>query len=207
LAVENIPSKKVVKKFKRKREKKHEESTSSDSEESSEESDYEFYQMDKQKEFYEPCLFNNLVISLPCSLIAGLKDIFGVVSMETWNSLTEHEKESLIPFLPKDYPMEKLLNQLFSGENFFFGNPLNKLHKKMQAGEYHTYVVPQRERFLDMKHKDHNHELRLYQERMLQKSVSFKKKVMQNFNNLNQLEEQPNSCKVADLLLPQGNEL
>lgn len=80
---------------------------------------------------------------LPISLfeIFDWKQIFQTTnqnqdfSKNFWMEMfTNEEREVLKSFLPtglSDNDVSKLLNQLFSGESFHFGNPIDKFWKKL----------------------------------------------------------------------------
>ncbi|KAJ0965207.1 hypothetical protein J5N97_026345 [Dioscorea zingiberensis] len=95
----------------------------------------------------ELAMVGDQTFSVPYDLydLPNLKDI---LSLDTWNScLTDEERFSLAAYLP-DMDQETFwltMQDLLSGDNLFFGNPLEELFRRLKGG-YYTL-----KKFADMK--------------------------------------------------------
>ena len=102
---------------------------------------------------WEPCVSAKTRVTLPVSL-SQLEDLSPILNMNTFNLLlNDAERESLKVFdiqitaeviltgpnlqalLPKedDKTQHETLEQLFGGENFFFGNPVAQFQANLQG--------------------------------------------------------------------------
>ena len=98
---------------------------------------------DTGEETFEDMQFGKSVVSLP-SLLYQDENIFNsFFSIDTWNDLLSEEvKMGLLKLLPNFSPEDdidekaKTIEMLFGGENFHFGNPLQKFRQDLLAGEY-----------------------------------------------------------------------
>lgn len=75
-----------------------------------------------------------------------LKDLKHVLSYEVWNTyLSDSERKLLSEFLPKGVDANSVLQSLFHGQNFHFGNPLITWGSSVCSGGIHPDVVCSRE--------------------------------------------------------------
>ena len=125
----------------------------------------------------ELAMVGDQLCSIPYDLY-NLPDLRGLLSLETWNScLTEEERFHLAAYLP-DMDNETFvltINELFSGDNLFFGSPLDSPFHRLQGGFYSPQVTHIREGLQLLQKRGHHHSLRLYHENMTQKFVDMKK--------------------------------
>lgn len=107
--------------------------------------------------------------------LSSLKD---VLSLETWNyCLTEEERFHLASYLP-DMDQETFilaLKELLSGDDLFFGNPLEELFRRLRGGFYSLQVTPVREGLGFLQKQGHHHSLRVYHESMIRKFADMSK--------------------------------
>ncbi|NXX27077.1 NFRKB protein, partial [Nicator chloris] len=99
----------------------------------------------------EDCMLGTTRVSLPEDLLEDPEIFFEVVSLSTWQEvLTDEQQEHLKKFLPH-FPennqehQNKLILALFSGENFWFGNPLHMAQKLFRDGHFNPEVVKYRQ--------------------------------------------------------------
>ncbi|NXT62954.1 NFRKB protein, partial [Chaetops frenatus] len=99
----------------------------------------------------EDCMLGTTRVSLPEDLLEDPEIFFEVVSLSTWQEvLTDEQQERLKKFLPH-FPennrehQNKLISALFSGENFWFGNPLHIAQKLFRDGHFNPEVVKYRQ--------------------------------------------------------------
>ncbi|NXA84836.1 NFRKB protein, partial [Thryothorus ludovicianus] len=99
----------------------------------------------------EDCMLGTTRVSLPEDLLEDPEIFFEVVSLSTWQEvLTDEQQEHLKKFLPH-FPennrehQNKLISALFSGENFWFGNPLHIAQKLFRDGHFNPEVVKYRQ--------------------------------------------------------------
>ncbi|KAJ0965194.1 hypothetical protein J5N97_026332 [Dioscorea zingiberensis] len=125
----------------------------------------------------ELAMVGDQTCSVPYDLydLPNLKDI---LSLDTWNScLTDEERFSLAAYLP-DMDQETFwltMQDLLSGDNLFFGNPLEELFRRLKGGYYTLKVSRFREALqLLLRHK-YYHYLKSYHESMSQKFADMKK--------------------------------
>jgi len=125
----------------------------------------------------ELTMVGDQLCSIPYDLYS-LPDLKDILSLETWNScLTEEERFYLAAYLPDaDHETFVLtINELFSGDNLFFGSPLDSLFHRLQGGFYSPQVTHVREGLQLLQKRGHYHSLRLYHESMTQRFVDMKK--------------------------------
>ncbi|NXM73074.1 NFRKB protein, partial [Serilophus lunatus] len=99
----------------------------------------------------EDCMLGSTRVSLPEDLLEDPEIFFEVVSLSTWQEvLTEAQQEHLRKFLPH-FPennreqQQRLIQALFQGENFRFGNPLHIAQKLFRDGHFNPEVVKYRQ--------------------------------------------------------------
>lgn len=124
----------------------------------------------------EFCQIGDQTCSIPFELydLPGLGDI---LSMNVWNDvLTEDERVSLTKYLP-DMDQEhfmRTMKELFTGSNFHFGVPINKLFDMLKGGLCEPRVSLYRQGLgFFQKHK-HYHVIRKHQNTMVNNLVSIR---------------------------------
>jgi hypothetical protein len=106
---------------------------------------------------YEPALVNDYKLLLPIDAF-DFDVLNQVLSMDTWNKLTAHERMYLKQFLPyeKDEAVtNETLKRLLTGENMLFGNDKIKFIDKLVSGYYHPLVTRERNKVLWLSQKNH----------------------------------------------------
>ncbi|KAI3945004.1 hypothetical protein MKW92_010251 [Papaver armeniacum] len=117
----------------------------------------------------EFCQVGDNSCSIPYELY-DLKDLGEILSVDAWNELlTEEERFSLSEYLP-DMDQDtfiRTLKQLFSGNNFHFGNPVAKLFDLLKGGLCQPRVKMYRQGLHFLQKREHYHRLRKYQNSMV----------------------------------------
>ncbi|URD91881.1 hypothetical protein MUK42_34569 [Musa troglodytarum] len=125
----------------------------------------------------EYVMIGGQMCSIPYELY-DLPDLKGILSFETWNyHLTEDERFSLVAFLP-DMDQETFwltIHELLTGDNMFFGSPLEKFYNGLMGGIYSPQVTRLREDLQFLQRSEYYHNLRSYHENMAETFVEMKK--------------------------------
>ncbi|XP_076918330.1 uncharacterized protein LOC143578733 isoform X1 [Bidens hawaiensis] len=121
----------------------------------------------------EFCQIGDQTCSVPFELydLPGLEDI---LSMDVWNNvLTESERLNLTKYLP-DMDQEhfmRTVKDLFTGSNFHFGVPINKLFNMMKGGLCEPRVSLYRQGLVSFQKHLHYHVIRKHQNTMVSNLV------------------------------------
>lgn len=100
--------------------------------------------------------------------IFELENLTGVLSNEVWQShLSESERKYLMEFLPSGSEPQQVLQALFSGDNFHFGNPFLKWGASLCSGSLHPDAVLHREQCLKAGKKVYYSKLQKYHNEMI----------------------------------------
>ncbi|XP_022990684.1 uncharacterized protein LOC111487498 isoform X3 [Cucurbita maxima] len=102
--------------------------------------------------------------------IFELKNLSEVLSLEVWQTyLSENERNDLRRFLPEEQENETdVMEALFSGDNFHFGNSLVKWESSLCSGALHPDAVLQNEQCLMAAKKSYSYELQKYHNNMIE---------------------------------------
>lgn len=117
------------------------------------------------------------ICSVPYDLY-DLPNLKEVLSLETWNScLSEEERFSLTAYLPSvdQETFWLTMRELLSGEDVFFGSPLDVFFQRLRGGLYSPRVSQFREALQFIHRYSYYHSLRLYHEKMAQTFINMKK--------------------------------
>ncbi|XP_071719691.1 uncharacterized protein [Rutidosis leptorrhynchoides] len=131
----------------------------------------------------EFCQIGDQTCSIPFELydLSGLEDI---LSMDVWNDvLTEDERLGLTKYLP-DMDQEhfmRTMKELFTGSNFHFGVPINKLFEMLKGGLCEPRVSLYRQGLVFFERQRHYHIIKKHQNTMV--------------NNLVQMREAWSKCR------------
>lgn len=98
----------------------------------------------------EPVYIEGQHLLIPISLLKNEKDLKSILSLESWNKLTDEERFYLKKFLPCK---EEYVEDLFKGKSRQFNKELNYLVENIIEGNYHPDVVQQRENVSFLKRK------------------------------------------------------
>eukprot|EP01028_Stygiella_incarcerata_P012540 TRINITY_DN781_c0_g5_i1.p1 TRINITY_DN781_c0_g5~~TRINITY_DN781_c0_g5_i1.p1 ORF type:complete len:339 (-),score=86.29 TRINITY_DN781_c0_g5_i1:96-1010(-) len=105
---------------------------------------------DVGKTTVEPVLCSNVCVEVPIRLLR-LSSLSDILSFDVYNSkLSDSERlylQSMLPDLSQESAVgdvvvsrKQLIKDLLSGENFFFGNPVQKFWDALRDGEFHPFV-------------------------------------------------------------------
>jgi nuclear factor related to kappa-B-binding protein len=118
----------------------------------------------------EVCQIGGDMCVVPAQLF-DLPSLQGVLSLNTWNySLTEEERERLLPFLPpfdEEDVFKDTIRELLGGGNFHFGSPITTLFDRLKKGLCHPRVSQYREGLKYLQRKEHYHLIRQYHNQMV----------------------------------------
>mmetsp|Transcript_21860 Transcript_21860/g.36191 ORF Transcript_21860/g.36191 Transcript_21860/m.36191 type:complete len:706 (+) Transcript_21860:92-2209(+) len=138
----------------------------------------------KQAQWHtEPCSIVDggelRTINLPASIIE-LKDLFSIFNLETFEkSFTSDERarlKSLLPPLETPSQVHGTLQALFGGENFCFGNPVDRLWRNLRGGRCNPEVAKYHQRCLLIQRKHHLQRIRDYHNAFVRRIVFLRKK-------------------------------
>ncbi|KAL9240780.1 hypothetical protein vseg_014960 [Gypsophila vaccaria] len=100
--------------------------------------------------------------------VFGLDDLNEVLTYENWQScVTEKDRMFLTQFLPRGIGADEAVKALLGGENFHFGNPLNKWGSSLCSGDLHPDAVVQSEKSFKANKKAYYSELQKYHDTMV----------------------------------------
>ncbi|XP_063799717.1 nuclear factor related to kappa-B-binding protein [Pseudophryne corroboree] len=132
----------------------------------------------------EECLLGGTKVSLPEDLLEDPELFFDVVSAETWqNVLSDSQREHLRQFLPK-FPednagqQEQIIQSLFRGVNFRFGNPLHIAQKLFRDGHLNPEVVKYRQLCLKSQYKRYLTSQQQYFHTLLKQILASRKELL-----------------------------
>lgn len=109
--------------------------------------------------------------------IFELKNITEVLSYEVWQThLSEKERELLTQFLPRGVDADEIVQELLSGDNFHFGNPLLKWGSSLCSGNFHPDAVLNQELCFKANKKAYYTELQKYHNDMIRNLQTWKEK-------------------------------
>ncbi|XP_044256104.1 nuclear factor related to kappa-B-binding protein isoform X1 [Tribolium madens] len=118
------------------------------------------------------------------------KDIFlSVLSSETWNSLSDDNKEHLQTFLPNfpendEEEKNKTLEKLFSCDTFRFNNPLEKFHEDLKDGYFRPDIANMRRIIKKAQKKEAMYRYKKFREKLKQDVIESQQKLLNQINNL-----------------------
>ncbi|XP_075695235.1 nuclear factor related to kappa-B-binding protein isoform X2 [Rhinoderma darwinii] len=132
----------------------------------------------------EPCLLGGTRVDLPEDLLEDPELFFDVVGMNTWqNVLSDSQREHLRQFLPS-FPehnteqQEQVVQSLFRGENFRFGNPLHVAQKLFRDGHLNPEVVKYRQLCLKSQYKRYLTSQQTYFHNLLKQILASRKELL-----------------------------
>ncbi|KAH7439790.1 hypothetical protein KP509_04G076600 [Ceratopteris richardii] len=108
-----------------------------------------------------------------------LKDLREILSLEAWKEcLSLSERRILRQFLPEGIDNEGLVRTILRGDNFYFGNPLEKWASQLLRGDLHPDVVEQKESELKQAYDEHYVDVHNYHHKMLETLKGLKEEWM-----------------------------
>ncbi|KAG8434699.1 hypothetical protein GDO86_012888 [Hymenochirus boettgeri] len=132
----------------------------------------------------EECMLGGTRVSLPEDLLEDPELFFDVVSLDTWqNILSDSQRKHLKQFLPScpdDSPdqQEQIIQSLFRGENFRFGNPLHIAQKLFRDGHFNPEVVKYRQLCLKSQYKRYLTSQQQYFHTLLKQILASRKELL-----------------------------
>ena len=127
-------------------------------------------------------LIDDILVQLPSDLIENRDNYLHFFSIETWSNLVPEDlKHHLLQYLPNfenddSREKEKTISMLFGGENFHFGNPLEKFRDRVRQGAYNPESCEIKELVLKAKKRDYKHRIERLQFATAQKCLNSRKK-------------------------------
>ncbi|XP_045794445.1 uncharacterized protein LOC123889242 isoform X3 [Trifolium pratense] len=107
------------------------------------------------------------VFALP-EEIFDLDSLSEVLSYEVWNTqLLDNEKNFLKQFLPGDLEPNQVVQELLSGDDFHFGNPVLKWGTSLCSGELHPDMIVYQEQHLKSEKRAYFSQLHNYHKDMI----------------------------------------
>ncbi|KAG9158295.1 hypothetical protein Leryth_000426 [Lithospermum erythrorhizon] len=111
--------------------------------------------------------------------IFTLDNLADVLTYEVWqNCLSESERHSLTQFLPKCSNPDRVVQQLFRGDNFHFGNPFLKWGALLCSGNLHPDNILTTERSRRDSKKAYYSELQTYHREMIKNLQIWKERAV-----------------------------
>ncbi|KAK9064693.1 hypothetical protein SSX86_016075 [Deinandra increscens subsp. villosa] len=121
-----------------------------------------------------------------------LTDLTGLLSYEVWQThLSAQEREFLTQFLPEGPEPHKIVYELFSGNNFYFGNPFPQWGASVCSGDYHPDVVLRQEQRNKAKRVAYYSELHEYHTKMIESLQLWKERWTISMNPENFMQKMP----------------
>ncbi|KAL7242886.1 hypothetical protein ACSBR1_015313 [Camellia fascicularis] len=109
--------------------------------------------------------------------IFELDNLKKVLSYEVWKThLSENERNYLMQFLPMGAEMHQVVQELFAGDNFHFGNPFIKWGDSLCSGNLHPDAVLHQEQCFKTSKKSYYSELKKYHKGMVGNLLTWKEK-------------------------------
>ncbi|KAL7212246.1 hypothetical protein ACSBR2_015007 [Camellia fascicularis] len=109
--------------------------------------------------------------------IFELDNLKEVLSYEVWKThLSENERNYLMQFLPMGAEMHQVVQELFAGDNFHFGNPFIKWGDSLCSGNLHPDAVLHQEQCFKTSKKSYYSELKKYHKGMVGNLLTWKEK-------------------------------
>ncbi|CAL5371532.1 unnamed protein product [Camellia sinensis] len=125
---------------------------------------------------YVPHCHNILadVLGVPHEIFE-LDNLKEVLSYEVWKThLSENERNYLMQFLPMGAEMHQVVQELFAGDNFHFGNPFIKWGDSLCSGNLHPDAVLHQEQCFKTSKKSYYSELKKYHKGMVGNLLTWK---------------------------------
>lgn len=112
-----------------------------------------------------------------------------LLSLETWNSLSEVNKQHLRTFLPtfpenNDHERNVTLQRLLDGEVFRFTSPLTDFHEHLKAGHYRPDIAKIKYMIRKAERKEAKCRFRRYRNHLKEEVLESHNKLLNTINNL-----------------------
>lgn len=130
--------------------------------------------------YIDPSPHGHSILADVCSLpreIFEVENVSSILSYEVWqNYLSEKERSLLSEFLPKVAEPETIVRELLAGDNFHFGNPVQKWGCSLSSGDLHPDNVITKEQALKAGKKAYYNGLEKYHSTMIGNLHTLKEK-------------------------------
>ncbi|KAJ0667583.1 putative nuclear factor related to kappa-B-binding protein [Helianthus annuus] len=131
------------------------------------------------------------VFTAPTELFE-LNNLTGLLSYEVWQThLTVQEREFLTQFLPEGADPYRIVHELLTGNNFYFGNPFPKWGASICSGDYHPDAVLRQEQCNKANKLAYYSELNEYHTKMIGSLQLWKEKWASCTNPENFMQNMP----------------
>lgn len=127
-------------------------------------------------------LIHDILMQLPLDLFENKENFSNFFSIDTWNNLIPEDiKQHLLQYLPAfaiddATEKEKTLSMLFRGDNFHFGNPLERFRDEVNQGSFSPESSEIKTFVLAAKKREHHHRIERLQFATAQKCLNSRKK-------------------------------
>ncbi|XP_017348136.1 nuclear factor related to kappa-B-binding protein isoform X1 [Ictalurus punctatus] len=132
----------------------------------------------------EECMLGNCRVRIPEDFLEDPEIFFSVMSESTWSEvLTDAQKQHLRQFLPH-FPenntseQDRVISDLFNGQNFCFGNPLHLAQKLFRDGYFNPEVVKYRQLCTKSQKKRQIYSLQQYYHKLLKQILISRKELL-----------------------------
>ena len=142
----------------------------------------DYAKSDEDCQSLKDLLIHDILTQLPSDLFENKDNFLNFFSIETWNNfIPEDLRQHLLQYLPSfadddATEKEKTLSMLFRGENFHFGNPLERFRQQVQQGSFSPESSEIRNFVLEAKKREHYHRIERLQFATAQKCLNSRKK-------------------------------
>lgn len=127
-------------------------------------------------------VIHDILLQLPSDLFENKENFLNFFSIETWNNLIPEDiKEHLLQYLPSfafddATEKEKTLAMLFRGDNFLFGNPLERFRDEVNRGSFNPESSEIKNLVLSAKKREYHHRIERLLFASAQKCLNSRKK-------------------------------
>ncbi|XP_060746295.1 nuclear factor related to kappa-B-binding protein isoform X1 [Tachysurus vachellii] len=140
--------------------------------------------MDYDRCVMEECMLGNCRVRIPEDFLEDPEIFFSVMSESTWSEvLTDAQRQhlrQLLPHFPENNSLEqdRVISDLFKGQNFCFGNPLQLAQKLFRDGYFNPEVVKYRQLCAKSQKKRQIYCLQQYYHKLLKQILVSRKELM-----------------------------
>ncbi|GAB6018802.1 hypothetical protein CHUAL_000463 [Chamberlinius hualienensis] len=138
----------------------------------------------------EKCRLGETVIDIPQELCEQKSLLKEVLSIDTWNHVLRSEHRAhLMKFLPT-FPdqdaarKQQIINDLFSDDNFKFGNPLDIFHQKLKDGFFSPDISKMVSMLKRSKYQEYISQQQHYYYKLLQEILVSRKRLLESCSQM-----------------------
>jgi hypothetical protein len=131
--------------------------------------------------YYDDDNASTISVSLP-NILSELDfdDLSSIFCLDTWNLLSDDERNQLRRLLPStidDNELKTLLSSLFNGSNFFFGNPIKDFLYHLKMGHYNPNISQYRHAMREVYKLNNIRETKEHIDSLIRKGLEFQKQI------------------------------